>query len=200
MNKAEIKDVLIRNIREGKNCLLWQQHTAQYMEAIEEKYEVVYINEPDPIKAKLVEIITAISHDKESTLSRKTVPELKKILESKTARKKVVIIFNHFERITASVARAWLSISEFERVILVGSLFGRFKKGAYGLYKAFEVVNEDDMEESFDEVDISFFVFGAISVLIFVAFLRVSLQFAFEVTGAFWLAVIVFRTFIFVAR
>ncbi|MBU4535703.1 MAG: hypothetical protein KKF16_07755 [Euryarchaeota archaeon] len=121
-------------------------------------------------------------------------------MASKTARKKVVVIFNHFERITASVARAWLSISEFERVILVGSLFGRFKKGAYGLYKVFEVVNEDDMEESFDEVDISIFVFGGISVLIFLAFLRVSLRFAFEVTGAFWLAVIVFRTFIFVAR
>lgn len=200
MNKDEIKDVLLRNIREGKNSLLWQQHTAQYIEAIEEKYEVVYINEPDPIKAKLVEIITAISHEKETILSRKTVPELKKILESKTARKKVVIIFNHFERITASVARAWLSISEFERVILVGSFFGRFKKGAYGLYKVFEVVNEDDMEESFDEVDITMFVFAGISVLVFLAFLRFSMEVSFKVLGAFWLAVITFRTMIFVAR
>ncbi|MBV1729366.1 MAG: hypothetical protein KUA33_03835 [Methanobacterium sp.] len=200
MNKDEIKDVLLRNIREGKNSLLWQHHTAQYIEAIEEKYEVVYINEPDPIKAKLKDIIMAISHEKESTLSRKTVPELKKILESKTARKKVVIVFNNFERITASVARAWLSISEFERVILVGSFFGRFKKGAYGLYKVYEVVNEDDMEESFDEVDITMFVFAGISVLVFLAFLRFSMEVSFKVLGAFWLAVITFRTMIFVAR
>ena len=61
MDKQEILERLLENIKKGRNSLIWKKNTLNYVDFIKEKYRVVYINDTDPIKSKMVKIIIEVS-------------------------------------------------------------------------------------------------------------------------------------------
>jgi hypothetical protein len=199
---------ILENIKAGKSSLVWRKNVFNYVEIISESYVTVYLNELSPIKSKIIQLIFAIQEIRDrkvpesSQLQRMTIEELKEMLFKKSSGIKVVVVFNHFERLTPSTARFWLSVSGHERIIFLGSVCGNFKKEAYGFYQSFEVVNQKVMksEGSGSEMDITIPFILVVGAFIFICFLKVSLIGSVMLVSALWFAFLVVRTLLYLIR
>jgi hypothetical protein len=183
MEKKELLNGILENIRAGKNTLIWKNNTLPFVVQVQDKYKyTVYINETAPIKPKITEIIIKLSQLKgrknietESELLKLTAIQLKEILKKRVQKDKLVIIFNHFENITKSVAQFWLSISGNKHIVFVGSVWGTWKKEAYGFYKVFNLINKEEREESRAEMNITIPVIIILGGFIFAVLFKLSI-------------------------
>ena len=118
--QTECLEKILKNIKAGKNSLIWKKNVFNYVEGVSKRNAVVYLNELAPIKSKLIQLITAIQEIRDrkvptpTQFQRMTIDELKEMLFKKASGIKVVIVFNHFERLTPSTSRFWLSVSSHE--------------------------------------------------------------------------------------
>ncbi|SCG85966.1 hypothetical protein [Methanobacterium congolense] len=206
--KPECLEKILENIKAGKNSLVWKKNAYNYVEAVSESYAVVYLNELAPIKPKLIQLITAIQETRDrkvpapTQFQRMTIEELKEMLFKKVSGFKVVLVFNHFERLTPATSRFWLSISGHERIVFLGSICGNFKKEAFGFYQTFEVVNQKLMksEGSGSEIDITMPFVLIVGAFIFICFLKISLIGSVMLISALWFAFLVVRTLLYLIR
>ena len=182
MANKEITDRILENIKEGKNSLIWKQNTINYLPFIKERYRAVYINETTPLKPKLANIIIEVSKmegrkniETFEELQKPTVPVLKETLKSRNRHHKLVIVFNHFEKLTPTAKDFWMSLSGDKYIILVGSQFGTYKSHLYGFYKLFEIVNKKEREEQ-REINITIPVMVGLGFIAFVCFIKVSIM------------------------
>jgi len=179
-----------------------------YVEGVSKRNAVVYLNELAPIKSKLIQLITAIQEIRDrkvptpTQFQRMTIDELKEMLFKKASGIKVVIVFNHFERLTPSTSRFWLSVSSHERIVFLGSICGKFKKEVFGFYQTFEVVNQKLMkaEGAGSEMDITMPFILVLGAFIFICFLKVSLTGSVILVSALWFAFLVVRTLLYLIR
>ncbi len=208
MKQEELLKKSLENIKKGKNSLVYRKNVYKLVKGLQSSYLTVYINELTPVKHKLIQLITEIQTyrdrkvPKDTELTRMTTEDLKQMLFKKASGIKVVIAFNHFERLTATTARFWHSVSGHERIVFIGSLFNSFKKDAYGFYKTFEVINEAEMKEQSPagEMDITIpavVIFGA---LVFICFLKISYIGSEILIGAIWFTFLLARTLLYLAR
>ncbi|MBP2045298.1 hypothetical protein [Methanobacterium aggregans] len=206
--KPDCLEKILENIKAGKNSLVWKKNSFEYVEAVSESYAVVYLNELAPIKSKLIQLISTIQEIRDrkvptsTQFQRMTIDELKEMLFKKSSGIKVVIMFNHFERLTPSTSRFWLSVSSHERIVFIGSICGNFKKEVFGFYQTFEVVNEKLMknEGSGSEMDITMPFILVLGAFIFICFLKVSLTGSVMLVSALWFAFLVVRTLLYLIR
>lgn len=182
MEKKEITDRILENIREGKNSLIWKQNTLNYTPFIKERYRTVYINETSPIKPKMAQIIIEVSKmearktiETPAELQKKTQIELKEILKTRNRKNKLVIVFNHFEKLTPTNKDYWMSLAGDNHIVLVGSIFGAYKSQLYGFYKLFEVVNKTEREE-LREINVTIPVMVGLGFIAFICFIKVSIM------------------------
>lgn len=180
MDKKEITDRILENIREGRNSLIWKQNTLNYTPFIKERYRTVYINETTPIKPKMAQIIIEVSKmgakaniETAAELQKKTQIELKEILIKRNRKNKLVIIFNHFEKLTPTNKDYWMSLAGNNHIVLVGSQFGSYKTHLYGFYKLFETVNKKEKAEQ-QEINITIPVMVGVGFILFICFIKVS--------------------------
>jgi len=202
MKKKDSLPELFKNIKKGKNSLLWKKNVSSLVTEVNETYLTVHLDELAPVKSRLVKLIIAIQTQrkrkvpKEAELSRKTTEDLKQMLFRKASGIKVVIIFNHFEHLTPSTARFWLDVSKHKRIVFLGSLFGRFRKEAYSFYKTFDVINKSKIPGSEMDITIPFLLIcGAI---IFVSFLKISIVSSNALISAIWFSLLLTRTLLYV--
>lgn len=208
MKKEELIKNCLENIKKGQNSLIYKKNVFTLVKELEKHYLTVYINEPSPVKHKLIQMIIQIQTHrerkvpKESELTRMTTEDLKQMLFKKASGIKVVVAFNHFERLTATTARFWHSVAGHERLVFIGSLFTKFKKEAYGFYKTFEVINEAEMREQSPagEMDITLPTVIVCGALVFICFLKISFISSEVLIGAIWFAFLLARTLIYLAR
>ena len=208
MKKEELLNHCLENIKKGQNSLIYKKNVFTLVKDLEKHYLTVYINEPSPVKHKLIQMITQIQTrrdrkvPKESELTRMTTEDLKMMLFKKASGIKVVVAFNHFERLTATTARFWHSVAGHERLVFIGSLFTKFKKEAYGFYKTFEVINEAEMREQSPagEIDITLPTVIACGALVFICFLKISFISSEVFIGAIWFAFLLARTLLYLSR
>jgi len=206
MKKKDILPELFKNIKKGKNSLLWKKNVSSLLTEVNETYLTVYLDELAPVKSRLVKLIIAIHTQrkrkvpKETELSRKTTEDLKQMLFRKASGIKVVIVFNHFEHLTPSTARFWLDVSKHKRIVFLGSLFGRFRKEAYSFYKTFDVINKSKMEEQRPggEMDITIPFLLICGAIIFVSFLKISIVSSNALISAIWFSLLLTRTLLYV--
>lgn len=206
MRKEDILPEVFQNIKKGKNSLLWKKNVSSLLPEVSDRYLTVYLDELAPVKSRLVNLIIAIQTyrnrkvPKEAELSRKTTDDLKQMLFRKASGIKVVIVFNHFEHLTPSTARFWLNVSEHERIVFLGSLFGKFKKEAYGFYKTFEVINKSKMEEQrpTSEMDITIPFLLICGALVFVSFLKISMVSSYALLSSIWFTLLLIRTLLYI--
>lgn len=199
---------ILANIKAGKNSLFFKKNVFDYVDVISESYTIVYLDELSPIKSKLIQLIKSIQEIRDrkvpssSHFQRMTIDELKEMLIKKASGIKVVIAFNHFERLTPSTARFWLSVSAQERIIFLGSLYDTFRKELFGFYKTFEVVNQEFMESEApsSQIDITMPFCLLVGVLIFICFIKVSLVGSAILVSSLWFAFLVFRTLMYLVR
>ena len=208
MKKEELLQHSLENIKKGQNSLIYKKNVFTLVKELEKNYLTIYINEPSPVKHKLIQMITEIQTHrerkvpKETELTRMTTEDLKQMLFKKASGIKVVVAFNHFERLTATTARFWHSIAGHDRIIFIGSLFSSFKKEAYGFYKTFEVINKAEMREQSPagEMDITLPTVIACGALVFICFLKISFISSEVIIGAIWFAFLMARTLLYLAR
>lgn len=180
MVNKEIADRILENIKEGRNSLIWKQNTIKYLPFIKERYRTVYINETDPIKPKMAQIIIEVSKmearkniETPPELHKKTKIDLKEILKSRNRHHKLVIVFNHFEKLTPTNKDYWMSLSGDKYIVLVGSQFGKYKSHLYGFYKLFDVVNKQEKTDK-QEINITIPVMVGLGFILFICFTKVS--------------------------
>ncbi|MFA0834141.1 MAG: hypothetical protein ACC609_09060 [Methanobacterium formicicum] len=137
---------------------------------------------------------------KREKLRRKTIEELKELIAEKTKNKKVVILFNHFERTTQLAADTWGFLIGLDSIILVASYSKNFKAVAYTLYRQMEHIRE----EMHEEIDVKYSVFAIITAMGLFSYIKLAAAnnayIASMLLAGIWFGLIVFRTFIFVGR
>lgn len=205
--KKECLKRTLEELKTGRNVLIWKQNVFNYTREVEKRYCTIFLNELSPVKSKLIQLIIAVQLHRqrkvpsESELERMTVDHLKNMLLKKVGMK-VVIAFNHFERLSPSTARFWLQISGHEKVVFLGSLYGKFKKDAYGFYKTFKVINKEVMESEGpgSEIDITLPFILLVGAFFFISYLKISTTQTATMIGAVWFAFLVIRSLMYLVR
>ena len=207
MENEEILERIFENIKEGKNSLIWKNNTFNYVHLIKEKYRAVYINETDPIKSRMIKVIIEVSKmegikkvETEEQLSKKTKDQLKELLNKRNRKNKLVIIFNHFERLTRTSAQYWMSLSGNPYIIMVGSNFGKHKPEAYGFYKIFDIVNKEELEDSRAEVNVTIPFILVIGALTFLILYKLSLISSNDTMTAIIMSILITRTILYFVK
>jgi hypothetical protein len=207
MEKEEILEQIFENIKEGKNSLIWKKNTYEYVDLIKGKYRAVYINETDPIKSKMIKIIIEVSKleeikkiETEEQLSKKTKDQLKALLHKRNRKYKLIIIFNHFERLTRTSAQYWMSLTGNPYILMIGSTFGTHKKEAYGFYKTFELINKEEQEDSKAEMNVTVPFILVIGALVFAILYKLSLISSDKMMTAIIMSILVTRTILYFVK
>ena len=207
MDNEETLERIFENIKIGKNSLIWKKNTYEYVNLIKSRYRAVYINETDPIKSRMVKIIREVSEieeikrvETEEQLNKKTKDQLKKLLNKRNHKNKLVIIFNHFERLTRTSSQYWMSLTGNPYIVMVGSNFGVHRKEAYGFYKTFDIVNKEEQEESRAELNVTIPFILVIGALIFLILYKLSLVSSDKVMTAVIMAILVTRSILYFVK
>ena len=187
-------------VNDNKSVLVYREDVYKFLPDLANRWTTVFIKDPVPPKLKLIEICEKLGIEKKEKLRRKTIEELKELIAKETKNKKIVILFNHFERMTQLGADTWDFINNLDSIILVASYHKNFKSVAYSLFRQMEHIRE----EIHEEIDIKFSIFAIITALGLFSYVKLaSLNTAYVASlllAGIWFALIVFRTFIFVGR
>ena len=118
MNLIQIKG----QIDNGNNLIFYNKDVYKYYDGLMNDYLCIYFNEPLPVKVRLIECINKVSNRKRPSLKRQTMEELKKILVKELHYEKLVIIFNHFERLTKRSVQIYQYLNSLKNIqfILTG--------------------------------------------------------------------------------
>jgi hypothetical protein len=193
---------IIEEIRKGKNIIFYNKNIYDCYNQLQDDYICIYFNEPIPIKGKLIKIINEITEENRPSLNRKTIATLKEILIKGLKYKRLIICFNHFDRLTNKSVQVYQSLNSLENIQFVCSFNKKFKKEIYPFYSHFELANKEEYEEKTvkDEINMTFPVYLFIALLCFVIYIKAasSLYMAFILIGAAWFSLIIFRTLIFI--
>lgn len=119
-----------------------------------------------------------------------------------TTHERLVIIFNHFERLTKRSVQVYQYLNSLKNIQFICSFSQDFKHEVYPFFKRFELVNREEYEAKSvkDEINITYFVYTFLSLLCFFIYVKVSasLFMAALFLGGAWFALIIFRTFAFI--
>ncbi len=191
-----------KKISESKNIIFYNKSVYECYNELKDDYICIYFNEPTPVKVRLVKIINEISGDNKPSLNRLTVAELKEILIKELRYERLVITFNHFERLTKRTVQVYQSLNSLKNIQFVCSFSDSLNREVYPFYTQFELANKEEYENETvkDEINMTFPVYLFIALLCFVIYLKAasSLYMAFILIGAAWFSLIIFRTLIFI--
>jgi len=189
---------LRRKIDDGKNLIFYKKSVFDCYEKLEDDYLCIYFNEPTPVKGKLVKIIAELSDDNKRALNRKTIAELKEKLVKELAYERLIITFNHFERLTKSAVQVFQYLNTLKNIQFICSFSNDFKPGIYPFYKRFELVNKEEYEEKGlkNEINVTYSLYVLLSLYCFFIYLEYisSIFSVFMAIGGVWFGLIIFRT------
>lgn len=169
---------------------------------MKDDYLCIYFNEPTPVKVQLIKVIEELSPNNIYSLKRLTIDELKEILIKELTHERLIITFNHFERLTKRTVQVYQYLNSLNNIQFICSFSQSFKPEVYPFFKRFELVNREEYEEKGlkDEINITYFVYALLSIICFFVYIKASssLFMAALLIGRAWFSLIVFRTFVFV--
>ena len=187
-------------VNSNKSVLVYREDVHKFLPDLANRWTAVFIKDPVPPKQKLVEISEKLGFEKKEKLRRKTIEELKELIEEKTKNKKIVILFNHFERTTQLAADTWGFLINLDSIVIVASYSKNFKAVAYTLFRQMEHIR-DEMHE---EIDVKYSVFAILTAMGLFSYIKLATTnnayIASMLLAGIWFGLIVFRTFIFVGR
>ena len=123
------------NIDKGKNIIFFQKNIYDCFNEFQDDFVCIYFSEPIPIKVRLIKIILALGYGKESVLNRKTVVELKEILIRELEYERLIICFNHFERLTKRSFQIHQSLNSLNNIQFICNFQGKFKNEIYPFFQ-----------------------------------------------------------------
>ncbi len=161
-------------------------------------FSCIYFNEPLSVKVRLMESINIISGNRQPSLSRLTIAELRDLLVKRLKYKTLIILFNHFERLTKRSVQAYQYLNSLENIRFVCSFNKNFKPEVYSFFRTFEFINEDEykLKHGREEINVTYAVYAILSVYCFFIYMKAasSLLMATILIGGAWFALIIFRT------
>ncbi|BDZ68785.1 hypothetical protein GCM10025860_22330 [Methanobacterium ferruginis] len=129
MNLIHIKE----NIGNGKNLMFYKKNVYDCFKELKKDYLCIYYNEPLPIKIRLVDSINFISGYSKTHLNRLAITELTKLLIDELKSTTLIILFNHFERLTERSLQIYQYLNSRENIhfICSFSIVKTFKPDVY---------------------------------------------------------------------
>lgn len=197
MNLIQIRE----QVDGRKNILFYNRDIYMCYNEFMDDYLCIYFNEPLPVKVTLIECINKVSGSRRDSLKRLTIAELRKIFVKELKYERLVIFFNHFERLTKRDVEVHLYLNSLKNVQYICSFKNEFKPVVYPFYKKFIFVNQEEykVKSGKNEIDITYPVFGFISLICFFLYLKMtSLVSAIILIGGVWFAFLVFRTLVYI--
>ena len=198
MNLLQLKD----NLNKGKNVIFFQKSVYNCFTNLQDDFLCVYFSEPIPVKIRLIKIIQALGYNKLSVLTRKSIAELKEVLIKELKYERLIICFNHFERLTKRTVQIYQSLNSLNNIQFFCNFQGKFKNEVYPFFRTFILANpkEYELKNTKNEINVTYALYIIISVYVFLIYLKTatSIYMAFIFIGAAWFALIVFRTLVFV--
>jgi hypothetical protein len=194
MNLIQIKD----DISNGKNLIFYNKDVYNCYKQLKNDYLCIYFNEPLPVKVRLIESINIISGNRKPSLNRLTIAELRDLLVNRLKYKTLIILFNHFERLTKRSVQAYQYLNSLENIRFICSFNKNFKPEVYSFFRTFDLINEDEykLKHGRKEINITYTVYAILSVYCFFIYMKAasSLVMATILIGGAWFALIIFRT------
>jgi hypothetical protein len=194
MNLIQIKD----DINNGRNLIFYNKDVYNCYKQLKNDYLCIYFNEPLPVKVRLIESINIISGNRKPSLNRLTIAELRDLLVKRLKYKTLIILFNHFERLTKRSVQAYQYLNSLENIRFVCSFNKNFKPEVYSFFSTFELINQDEykLKHGKKEINITYTVYAILSIYCFFIYMKTasSLAMAAILIGGAWFALIIFRT------
>jgi hypothetical protein len=194
MNLIQIRE----DISNGRNLIFYNKDVYNCYKQLKSDFLCIYFNEPLPVKVRLMESINIISGNRKPSLSRLTIAELRDLLVKRLKYKTLIILFNHFERLTKRSVQAYQYLNSLENVRFICSFNKNFKPEVYSFFRTFEFINEDEykLKHGREEINVTYAVYAILSVYCFFIYLKAasSLLMATILIGGAWFALIIFRT------
>ena len=193
---------IMEKISEGNNIIFYNKSVYDCYNKLKDDYICIYFNEPTPVKVRLIKIINELSEENKLSLNRLTIDELKEILVRELEYERLVITFNHFERLTKSTVQVYQYLNTLKNIQFICSFSQDFKPEVYPFYKQFELANQKEYEEKGvkDEINVTYALYIILSVYCFFIYLKTfpSISTPFILIGAAWFALIIFRTLVYI--
>ena len=160
---------IMEKISDGTNILFYNKNVYDCYEQLQDDYICIYFNEHVPAKIRLIKIINEVSGTNNHSLSRLTIPELKEILVKELGYKRLILIFNHFERLTQRTVQIYQSLNSLKNIQFVCSFSDNFKEEVFPFYTQFELVNKKECKEKpeKDEINVTYPVYILLSLICF---------------------------------
>lgn len=187
-------------IENGRNLMFYKKDVYNYFKLLKSEYICVYYNEPLPVKMRLVDAMYALTGFPKSQLNNLTIPELTELLVTELESKTLIILFNHFERMTERSLQIYQQLNSMKNIHLICSfsVVKNFKPDIYLFFRTFKLVNIKDykIENSKDEINITYAVYAILSIYCFFIYLKTSYScnMASLLIGGAWFAFLIFRT------
>ena len=161
-------------------------------------FSCIYFNEPLSVKVRLIESINIISGNRKPSLNRLTIAELRDLLVKRLKYKTLIILFNHFERLTKRSVQAYQYLNSLENIRFICSFNKNFKPEVYSFFRTFELINQDEykLKHGKKEINITYTVYAILSIYCFFIYMKTasSLAMAAILIGGAWFGLIIFRT------
>lgn len=194
MNIIQIKE----KIDDGRNLIFYDKNVFDCYNGLKKDYRCIYFNEPTPVKKRLIESIDEISKENKLSLNRLTIAELIEILLKELRYETLIIIFNHFERLTKRSVQMYQYLNSLDNIQFICSFKKNYKSELHTFFNTFELVNEDEfkLKSGENEINITYTVYALLSIYCFFIYMKAasSLFMATILIGGAWFALIIFRT------
>ena len=194
MNLIQIKD----DINNGRNLIFYNKDVYNCYKQLQNDYLCIYFNEPLPVKVRLIESINIISGNRKPSLNRLTIAELRDLLVKRLKYKTLIILFNHFERLTKRSVQAYQYLNSLENIRFICSFNKNFKPEVYSFFRTFSLINEDEykLKHGKEEFNVTYVVYIILSVFCILLYLKTATSFLMGalLIGAAWFGLIIFRT------
>lgn len=140
MNLIQIRE----KVDEGKNIIFYNRDIYTCYDEFMDDYLSIYFNEPLPVKVILIECINKVPGSRRDSLKHLTIAELRKIFVKELKYERLVIFFNHFERLTKRDVKIHQYLNSLKNVQYICSFKNEFKPVVYPFYKTFIFVNKEE--------------------------------------------------------
>jgi len=198
MNLIQMRD----DISNGKNLIFYNKDVYNCYKQLKNDFLCIYFAEPLPVKVRLIESINVISGNRKPSLNRLTIAELRDLLVKRLKYKTLIILFNHFERLTKRSVQAYQYLNSLENIRFVCSFIKNFKPEVYSFFRTFDLINEDEymLKHGKKEFNITYAVYVILSVFCILIYLKAATSFSMGslLIGSVWFGLILFRTFLYV--
>jgi hypothetical protein len=197
MNLIQIR----KHINDGDNLLFYNKDVFNYYDELYDDFTCIYLNEPTPVKPRLIMMIEKISGSNNPALKRLTISELRDFFLKEVNYKCLVIFFNHFERLTKKSVEVYQYLNSLDNIHFICSFKNNFKPEIYNFFKTFILVNKEEYSEKSggNEINITYAMYALLSFFCFIIYLKMTsnLTMAILAIGGVWFALMIFRTLMF---